>query len=109
MENVIYNELRMRGYSVDVGVIPIAERDQDGKVIRKQLEVDFVCQKPNKTIYIQVSESILDETTRNREFKSLEKINDNYIKYILTLDNWDYSKNGIIHLNIIDFLKDTSI
>ena len=43
MENVIYNELRMRGYSVDVGVIPITERDQDGKVIRKQLEVDFVC------------------------------------------------------------------
>ena len=45
MENVIYNELRMRGYSVDVGVIPIAEKDKDGKVTRKQLEVDFVCNR----------------------------------------------------------------
>lgn len=43
MENVIYNELRMRGYSVDVGVVPITARDKAGKVIRKQLEVDFVC------------------------------------------------------------------
>ena len=64
--------------------------------------MDFVCQKPNKTIYVQVSE-------RNREFRSLEKINDNYLKYVVTLDNWDYSKNGIHHMNIIDFLKDTNI
>ena len=53
MENVIYNELRMRGYSVDVGVIPIAERNQEGKVIRKQLEVDFVCNLGSSRYYIQ--------------------------------------------------------
>lgn len=68
-------------------------------------EIDFICKKPDKTIYIQVSESILDENTRKREFESLEKINDNYPKYVLILDNWDYSQNGITHLNIIDFLK----
>jgi len=96
LENIVFLELLRRNYKITIGNI-------DG------LEVDFVCQKPNKTIYIQVSESILDETTRDREFRSLEKINDNYLKYILTLDNWDYSKNGIIHLNIMDFLKDTTI
>ena len=96
LENIVFLELLRRKYKITVGNI-------DG------LEVDFICRKPNKTIYIQVSESILDETTRNREFRSLEKINDNYPKYVLTLDNWDYSKNGIIHLNIINFLKDTSI
>ena len=96
LENIVFLELLRRKYKITVGNI-------DG------LEVDFICRKPNKTIYIQVSESILDETTRNIEFRSLEKINDNYPKYVLTLDNWDYSKNGIIHLNIINFLKDTSI
>ena len=96
LENIVFLELLRRNYKITIGNI-------DG------LEVDFVCQKPNKTIYVQVSESILDETTRDREFRSLEKINDNYLKYILTLDNWDYSKNGIMHLNIIDFLKDTTI
>ena len=96
LENIVFLELLRRNYKITIGNI-------DG------LEVDFICQKPNKTIYVQVSESILDETTRNREFRSLEKIKDNYLKYILTLDNWDYSKNGIIHLNIINFLKDTSI
>jgi len=96
LENIVFLELLRRKYKITIGNI-------DG------LEVDFICRKPNKTIYIQVSESILDETTRNREFRSLEKINDNYPKYVLTLDNWDYSKNGIIHLNIINFLKDTSI
>ena len=96
LENIVFLELLRRKYKITIGNI-------DG------LEVDFICRKPNKTIYIQVSEIILDETTRNREFRSLEKINDNYPKYVLTLDNWDYSKNGIIHLNIINFLKDTSI
>ena len=58
MENVIYNELRMRGYSVDVGVIPIAERNQEGKVIRKQLEVDFVCNLGSSRYYIQSAYSL---------------------------------------------------
>ena len=96
LENIVFLELLRRNYNVTVGNI-------DG------MEIDFVCRKPNKTIYIQVSESILDENTRKREFRSLEKINDNYQKYILTLDDWDYSYNGINHMNIVDFLKDSDI
>ena len=67
MENVIYNELRMRGYRVDVGVIPIAERDQDGKVIRKQLEVDFVCNLGSSRYYIQSAYLLPDEAKRTHE------------------------------------------
>ena len=68
--------------------------------------MDFVCRKANETVYIQVSASILDENTREREMKSLLKIRDNYPKYVLTLDDFDLSYNGIKHLNILDFLKD---
>ena len=67
--------------------------------------LDFICRKHDKTIYIQVSESILDENIRKRKFEPLKKINDNYPKYVLTLDNWNYSQNGVTHLNIIEFLK----
>ena len=89
LENIIFLELIRREYNVSIG----------------KENLDFICRKPDKTIYIQVSESILDENTRKREFEPLEKINDNYPKYVLTLDNWDYSQNGITHLNIIEFLK----
>lgn len=93
LENIVYLELIRRKYKVTVGGI-----DNN--------EVDFICRRFNKTLYIQVSESIIDENTRNREFKSLINIKDNHPKYILTLDNFDYSKDGIIHKNIIDFLKE---
>ena len=89
-------ELIRRKYKVTVGSI-------------NNNEVDFICRRFNKTLYIQVSESIIDENTRNREFKSLMSIKDNYPKYILTLDDFDYSKDGIIHKNIIDFLKEEDI
>ena len=65
MENVIYNELSMRGYNVDVGVVQIAERDQNGKVIRKQLEVDFVCNLGSSRYYIQSAYSLPDAAKRN--------------------------------------------
>ena len=74
MENVIYNELRMRGYSVDVGVIPIAERNQEGKVIRKQLEVDFVCNLGSSRYYIQSAYSLPDETKRTQEIRPFRKV-----------------------------------
>lgn len=91
LENIVYIELLRRGYQVTIGKL-------------NKLEVDFVCKKPDKRIYIQVSESIIDEKTREREFKSLIKIKDSYPKYILTMDYINYSHNGIIHMNIIDFL-----
>lgn len=67
-------------------------------------EIDFIAEKPGEKIYVQVSMSILDESTKEREHRPLNLIKDNYPKYILTLDDDDLSENGIIHENIIDFL-----
>lgn len=71
------------------------------------MEIDFICRKYNETIYIQVSQSVTDENTLKREMKPYEFIQDNYKKYLITLDQLDYSQNGAIHLNIIDFLKNS--
>ncbi len=63
----------------------------------------------NVKIYVQVFDSIMNETTWEREFKALEKVKDNYPKYVLTMDLLNYSKNGIKHFNILDFLKSENI
>ena len=86
MENVIYNELRMRGYSVDIGVVPIAEKDEDGKVIRKQLEVDFICNLGSGRYYIQSAYSIPDEQKRTQETRPFTKIDDSFKKIVITRD-----------------------
>lgn len=91
LENIVYLELLRRNPQVFVGKIG-------------ESEVDFVCKNEEKIEYYQVSATILDENTRNREFKPLESIKDNFPKYILTLDDFDFSKNGIICKNIIDWL-----
>jgi predicted AAA+ superfamily ATPase len=91
LENIVYLELIRRGYRVYAGSI-------DG------YEIDFIAEKPGEKIYVQVSMSILDESTKERELGPLNLIKDNYPKYILTLDDYDLSENGIIHENIIDFL-----
>ena len=111
MENVIYNELSMRGYSVDVGVIQIAERDQNGKVIRKQLEVDFVCNLGSSRYYIQSAYSLPDEAKRNQEIKPLRKIDDSFKKIIITKDIIMpyYDDYGILTVSIYDFLLDPEI
>ena len=108
MENVIYNELRMRGYRVDVGVIPIAERDQDGKVIRKQLEVDFVCNLGSARYYIQSAYSLPDEAKRIQEIRPFRKIDDSFKKIVITKDivQPHYDEYGILTVNIYDFLLD---
>ncbi len=91
LENIVYLELIRRGYRVYAGSI-------DG------YEIDFIAEKPGEKKYVQVSMSILDESTKERELRPLNLIKDNYPKYILTLDDYDLSENGIIHENIIDFL-----
>ena len=96
LENIVFNELLRRGYKITVGIY-------------QDYEIDFICKKNNRIIYVQVSETLKGEETRKREFKPLMKIKDNYPKYIITEDITDYSKQGIINLNIIDFLKDESI
>ena len=106
MENVIYNELRMRGYRVDVGVVPIAEKDKDGKVVRKALEVDFVCNLGSARYYIQSAYSLPDEEKRNQEIRPFRKIDDSFKKIVVTKDivPTHYDENGILTVNIYEFL-----
>ena len=108
MENVIYNELRMRGYSVDVGVVPIAEKDKAGKVTRKQLEVDFVCNLGSSRYYIQSAYSLPDEEKRTQEIRPFRKIDDSFKKIVITKDivPSHYDEFGILTMNIYDFLLD---
>lgn len=109
MENVIYNELRMRGYNVDVGVVTVAE-NKDGKVVRKYLEVDFVCNLGSVRYYIQSAYSIPDEEKMLQEIRPFRKINDSFRKIIITRDMVPkhYDEHGILTLNIYDFLLEPS-
>lgn len=91
LENVIYNELCMRGYEVYVG------KTRNG-------EVDFVALKDNKKEYYQVAYYLYDEKVIEREFGAFKGIADNYPKYVLSLDKMDFSREGIIHKNVMDFL-----
>ena len=108
LENVIFNELRMRGYNVDVGLVPVAERKDDGRTTRSQLEVDFVCNSGKKTYYIQSAYSIPDEAKREQELRPLKKINDSFKKIVITRDIVKpiYDKEGILTMNVFDFLLD---
>ena len=101
MENVIYNELRLRGFSVDVGVINTREEG-----IRKQLEVDFVCNLGSKRYYIQSAYSIPDEKKRNQEIRPFTKIGDSFKKIVITGDMSPtyYNDECILFMNIFDFL-----
>lgn len=108
MENVIYNELRMRGYRVDVGVVPVAEKDEKGKVTRRQLEVDFVCNLGSSRYYIQSAYSMPDAQKRTQETRPFTKIDDSFKKIIITRDivPVQYDERGILTINIYDFLLD---
>ncbi len=106
MENVIYNELLTRGYNVDVGVVTIQQRDSAGKMMRKQLEVDFVCNKGSKRYYIQSAYSMPTAEKMEQEQRSLVKIDDSFKKIIITKDTPTptYNEAGILVMNVYDFL-----
>ena len=105
-ENVMYDELRMRGYSVDIGVVPIVEKDKNGKAVRKTLEVDFVCNLGSARYYIQSAYSLPDEEKRNQKIRSFRKIDDSFKKIVVTKDivKAHYDEHGILTVNIYDFL-----
>lgn len=111
MENVIYNELRMRGYNVDVGVVATTEKNQEGKIVRNQLEVDFVCNLGSSRYYIQSAYSLPDETKRTQEIRPFRKIDDSFKKIVITKDfvHPYYDDYGILTVNIYDFLLDPEI
>ena len=106
MENIIYNELLIRGYNVDVGIIEHVQKTKDGKQHLTQLEVDFICNKGNDRYYIQSAFSIPDRTKMIQETASLDRINDSFKKIIVTQDlgkSWKNEK-GYLIINIFDFL-----
>ena len=111
MENVIYNELRMRGYSVDVGVVPIIAKNNRGGVARKQLEVDFICNLGSNRYYIQSAYSIPNEDKREQEIRPFTKIDDSFKKIVITRDIVParYDEHGILTLNVYDFLLDPNL
>lgn len=106
-ENIIYNELKSRGYMVDVGVVEVRKM-QDGKSINKSLEVDFVINKADKRIYIQSALSMPNEEKRAQEKQSLINIKDNFKKIIITKDSLPsfYDDDGVFTINLFDFLLD---
>lgn len=105
MENLIYNELRLRGYSVDVGQV-IVNTKNEGKSERKQLEVDFVCNQGDRRIYIQSALLMDSEAKQDQELESLRKIDDNFQKVVIVGGMQPTYRNneGILILNIYDFL-----
>ena len=105
MENVIYNELKIIGFNVDVGVVDY-RKDIDGKSVRVQAEVDFVCNKADRRYYIQSAFSIPDREKMLQEQNSLTRINDSFKKIIIVKDaiKTHYNEDGVLILNMFDFL-----
>ena len=106
MENIIFNELKVRGYNVDVGVVVMNEVDKNGKKIRKQLEVDFVCNKGSKRFYIQSAYALPDKEKMEQEQRSLVNTGDGFKKIIITKDAVAplYNEEGILVISVYDFL-----
>ncbi len=95
-ENVVFLEMLSRGYEINVGKVG-------------EYEIDFICIKDRTKIYIQVAYLLADNSVVEREFRPLRKIGDNFPKYVISGDKHDFSGDGIIHKNIIDFLLDKNM
>lgn len=108
MENVIFNELKVRGYNVDVGIVPVSEKNRTRKSVRKQLEIDFVCNRGSKRYYIQSAFAMQDEEKEKQEQRSLLSTGDGFKKIIITKDALAplYNEDGILVMSIFDFLLD---
>ena len=106
MENVIYNELLVRGYNVDVGVVEINEENKEGKKIRKQIEVDFVCNQGSKRYYVQSAFAIPDKEKMRQEQRPFNYIQDSFKKIIVVRENIKLWRNeeGTVIMGIEEFL-----
>ena len=110
MENIIYNELCGRDFSVDVGVVEYCYKDAEKKSKRTQLEIDFVANKGSKKYYIQSALTVADEEKREQEIRSLKRVGDSFKKIVVVKDNiipW-YDDDGILYIGIEQFLIDES-
>lgn len=106
MENLIYNELRVRGFNVDVGVVPTRRVNDEGRKLQINLEVDFVCNRGNKRYYVQSVYGMHDEAKLEQELASLLNIGDSYKKMVIVRDPMHIRRNekGIVVMSIFDFL-----
>jgi len=93
LENIVYLESLRQGYRVSIGKVD-------------DLEIDFVAENGQERLYYQVAVSVLDENTFAREIKPLKKVADNYLKYIISMDNFSVNEDGIRQINAVDFLTD---
>ena len=111
MENVIYNELRSRGYLVDVGVVETRTRTENQGMLRKQLEIDFVVNNGSKRYYIQSTLSLPNEEKIEQEMASLKNVSDSFQKIIIVKDNIvpHHNESGILFINLYDFLLNREI
>lgn len=108
MENIIFNELKIRGFNVDVGVIMHYDTNEKGNSIRKHLEIDFVCNKGSKRYYIQSAYAIPDQAKMEQEQRSLMLTGDFFKRIIITKDTPApyYNENGVLIMSVYDFLLD---
>ena len=108
MENIIYNELRVREFDIDVGIVGVITRLEEGKSKREQYEVDFVANRGSRRYYIQSAFAIPDEAKREQETRSLIKIQDSFKKIVVVredIEPW-HDDNGILYIGIEQFLFD---
>ena len=108
MENVLYNELCARGYSVDVGLVEIWEKNEEGKIVHKRIEVDYVINRGSQRIYVQSAYSMPDEQKRDQEQRPLIKINDSFRKIIISGEHKGkfYNEEGVLRIGVFEFLLD---
>lgn len=106
MENAIYNELRGRGYSVDVGLVTVNGKNAEGVSVRKQLEVDFVCNRGSERLYIQSALTLPSQEKIEQETQSLRRIGDEFRKLVIAGDNILPARDdtGISYMNVFDFM-----
>lgn len=112
MENLIYNELRIRGFNVDVGIVPSVQKDERGKQYRSNLEVDFICNLGSKRYYVQSAYRMESDEKRRQERVSLLKVDDSFKKIIVTGEEGPLTRDeaGITTISVYDFLlKDNSL
>ena len=108
MENVIYNDLRIRGFNVDVGIVPVTYTDENGSRRKTQLEIDFVCNLGSRRYYVQSAYRIGSDEKRRQEQASLVKVGDSFKKIVIVGDDTPVTRNeqGITTIGLMDFLCD---
>ena len=111
MENIIYNELRCRGYNVDVGLVELGGKDENGKFVRKQLEVDFVVNRPPYRVYIQSAFHMPTPEKEQQERRPLLSINDHFRKIVIVGDDIHRKEDelGVLTVGQLDFLTDKNL